>query len=277
VPRLKFLLGVLVALLPSWLKIPLYRIVYRYEIGKGVHIGFSPFVRVRRCRIDDHTRIGHLNLFYAIEELAIGNHTRIGFLNLFRGGRISVGAYATVIRQNVFNSILEPDAVNAVDSSLVLGTGVVVASGHWLDFTDRITVGAHTIIGGRNSSFWTHNRQRTRGIEVGAHCYLGSEIRLAPGVEIAPLSIVAIGSVLVGLYQQPRSLVGGNPAAVVRPLKERDLFLVCRKTRDDIPDDISLSDLPEAVRDILRKQGPEGEHNGCEAIPPCPGTPIPSA
>jgi len=167
-----------------------------------------------------------------------------------------------VIRQNVFNSILGPDAVNVVDSSLTLGTGVVVASGHWLDFTDRITIGAHTIIGGRNSSFWTHNRQRTRGIEVGAHCYLGSEIRLAPGVEISPLSIVAIGSVLVGRYHEPRTLVGGNPATVIRPLKERDLYLVCRKTRSDIPDEVALSDLPEAVREIFRRHRQEKRIGG---------------
>jgi acetyltransferase-like isoleucine patch superfamily enzyme len=253
--RLRFLAGLLVALLPSWLKMPIYRIFYGYQIGKRVRIGCSPFVGVQRCRIGDDVRIGHLNLFYQVGELAIGSHTRIGFLNVFRGGeRIALGEYVTILRQNVLNSILNPDFINQAASVLELGPGVVVTSGHWLDFSDRITVGGHTIIGGRNSSFWTHNRQRTRGIVVGQHCYLGSEIRLAPGVNLAPLSIVAIGSVLVGQYFEPRSMVGGNPAAIVRPLKERDLYLVCRKTRSDIPDEVALSDLPEAVREILRKQ-----------------------
>jgi acetyltransferase-like isoleucine patch superfamily enzyme len=251
--RLKFLAGVLVALLPSWLKIPIYRIFYGYQIGKGVRIGCSPFVGVQRCRIGDHVRIGHLNLFYQVGELAIGSHTRIGFLNVFRGGeRIALGEYVTILRQNVLNSILRPDFINQATSVLELGPGVVVTSGHWLDFSDRITVGGHTIIGGRNSSFWTHNRQRTRGIVVGDHCYLGSEIRLAPGAEIGPLNIIAIGSVLVGQYPEPRSLLGGNPAAIVRPLKGRDLYLVCRKTRNDIPDEIALAALSEDVRQLLR-------------------------
>ena len=74
-------------------------------------------------------------------------------------------------------------------------TGAVVTAGHWLDFTDRITVGPHCIIGGRNSSFWTHNRQRARAITVGDHCYLGSEVRLAPGARLAERSILGLGSV----------------------------------------------------------------------------------
>jgi acetyltransferase-like isoleucine patch superfamily enzyme len=258
VNRLKFLLGVLVAMLPSWLKIPLYRLFYRYEIGRGVRIGFSPFVGVRRCRIGDHVRIGHLNLFYQVRDLEIGGHTRIGFLNVFRGGeRVHLGPYATVLRQNVFNAILEPDTVDPLESVLEIGAGTVVTSGHWLDFTDGIRLGGHTIVGGRNSSFWTHNRQRGRGIVIGAHCYLGSEVRLAPGVEVGPLCIVAIGAVLVGQYLEPRSLIGGNPASVVRPLKDRDLFLVCHKTRKDIPDELALADLPQEVRQALRTQTPK--------------------
>jgi len=73
---------------------------------------------------------------------------------------------------------------------------------------------------------------------VGAHCYLGSEIRVAPGAVIPPLCIVALGSVLTTRFAAPRSLIAGNPASVSRPLTDRDLFLVTRKTRADIPDEM---------------------------------------
>lgn len=234
----------LLAMLPSAVKIPLYRWICGYRIGRGVKIGWSPFVRVARCTIEDGARIGHLNLFIDLSELAIGERVEVGFLNVLRGGqRISIGSYSSILRCNVLNSIPVPDLVNAAVPELELGTGAVVTSGHWLDFTDRVRIGAHCIIGGRNSSFWTHNRQRTRPIEVGHHCYFGSEVRVAPGTEVGELTIVALGSVLSGRFEANRVLIAGNPARVQRPLKEEDLFLVTRKTRNDIPDDLAAAEL----------------------------------
>lgn len=251
---LKIALGVGLALLPSFLKVPLYRWLFRYQIGKGVRIGFSPFVGVGRCRIGDHARIGSFNLFYYVNDLEIGAHVQIGFLNLFRGGRkIKIDSYATVLRLNTFNAILQADFVNAIEPVLELGTGAFVSSGHWLDFSARITVGNHTIIGGRNSSFWTHNRQRGRPILIGCHSYLGSEIRVAPGVEVPSFSIVALGAVLMGRYHEPRSLIAGNPAEVLRPLEKRDLFLVARKTRNDIPDEIARALLSPDLCEMLNE------------------------
>jgi hypothetical protein len=105
-------------------------------------------------------------------------------------------------------------------------------------------------VGGRNSSFWTHNRQRGRPIAIGCHCYLGSEIRVAPGAEVPSFSIVALGSVVSGPIGPARSLIGGNPASVVRELQSRDLSLVVHKTRADIPDNLAMTHLPDDLRSI---------------------------
>lgn len=262
---LKIFFAAALALLPSFAKIPLYRLLFQYQIGKGVKIGFSPFVGVKQCVIGDHVRIGHLNFFYEIERLELGAFTQFGFLNLLRGGsRIKIGAYATILRQNTFNSILERDFTEPADAVLELGDGVFVAAGHWLDFSHRLTIGAHTIIGGRNSSFWTHNRQRARPISIGAHCYLGSEIRVAPGVTLPPFTTVALGAVLSGEIVESRVLIGGNPAQVLRPLNARDLYLIARKTRNDIPDDLAFADLPADIRAVLA-QAPSAAPNGKEA------------
>jgi hypothetical protein len=43
--------------------------------------------------------------------------------------------------------------------------------------------------------------------------------------------------VLTGRIEEPRSLVAGVPAKVVRPLNEKDLARIRRKTRKDMPDD----------------------------------------
>ncbi len=104
-------------------------------------------------------------------------------------------------------------------------------------FTDRVGLGKSVILGGRNSSLWTHNRQQTAPIQIGDFCYLGSEVRLAPGSSLPQECILALGSILAGEIEAPRSLVAGVPAKVVRPLSEADLERIRRKTRGDMPDD----------------------------------------
>ena len=47
---------------------------------------------------------------------------------------------------------------------------------------------------------------------------------------------------------EPRSLVGGVPAKIVRPLHDEDLVLVHRKTRKDIPDDLYATSAAERPR-----------------------------
>ena len=156
--------------------------LFGYRIGRGVRIGLSPLLGVGRCRIGDHARIGSFNLFYQVGDLEIGDHAQVGFLNLFRGGRkVRIGEYASILRQNVFNSIIKRDFVDPVAPVLDLGAGGDGHGGPLARLRAGIGIGDHTIVGGRNSSFWTHNRQRGRPIAVGCHCYLGSEIRVAAG------------------------------------------------------------------------------------------------
>ena len=77
----------------------------------------------------------------------------------------------------------------------------------------------------------------TAPIEIGDFCYLGSEVRVAPGAKLPDECILGIGAVLTGEIKEPRSLVAGVPAKVVRALDEKGLARIRRKTRGDIPDD----------------------------------------
>lgn len=65
----------------------------------------------------------------------------------------------------------------------------------------------------------------------------GQRGTLAPGAKLPDECILGLGSVLTGAVQEPRSLVAGVPASVVRPLNEKDLARIRRKTRGDMPDD----------------------------------------
>lgn len=228
----------MVAFLPSGLKRPFYRWFFGYKIGKNVRIGLS-VIDAQECVIEDGVSIGHFNLFIGSKLLSIGEHTRIGALNIFRGGdEIRIGRYCEILRLNEINSIPDPDIVNAADPRFVLGDGSMMAASHKIDFTDRVVFGKRVILGGRNSSIWTHNRQRTEPVEVGDFSYLGSEIRMAPGSAIPEKCIVGMGSVVSKKFVNQDRLIAGVPAAEVKELNEDGRFLTERKTRNDLPDDI---------------------------------------
>jgi acetyltransferase-like isoleucine patch superfamily enzyme len=232
-----FVLGC-VGLLPSFLLRPCYRLFFGYRIGRRVRIGFT-IIDADVCEISDDCSIGHGNLVIGVKKLTLGDHVRIGHLNIIRGGdEVTLGRYAELLRLNEINSIPDPDVVNSVDPKFTLGPGSIVTTGHKIDFTDRVEIGRRTIIGGRNSSLWTHNRQRTRPITIGDFAYVGSEIRMAPGAAIPSRCIVGIGSVITGQLTGESQLIAGVPARTIKELSSDDKFLIERKTRLDLPDDV---------------------------------------
>ncbi|HEY8148114.1 MAG TPA: hypothetical protein VIK51_04240 [Vicinamibacteria bacterium] len=235
-PRLALL--AVIGVLPGFVKKPLYRGLFRYRIGRGVRIGLV-ILDAEAVELGDGTEIGHLNVITRVGRFITGRSVRIGVLNIIRGGeRVRLGDYAEVMRLNVLNAIPDHDCTTSPASRLEIGRGAVVVSGHRIDFTDQVTIGQNVIIGGRNSSLWTHNRQSTAPIEIGDFCYLGSEVRLAPGARLAEGSILGLGSVLAGPIDTPGSLVGGVPARIIRPLTAEDDALIHRKARRDAPDDL---------------------------------------
>ena len=236
--KLRLLMLAVCAILPSFLKRPLYRLCFGYQIGKRVRIGLS-IIDAAECRIDDDVQMGHFNVVTRVQKLTIKDHVRIGYLNIIRGGdEVSLGRYCEIIRMNEINSIPDPEVVNKIDPVFHLGDGSIVTAGHKIDFTDRVEIGRRVILGGRNSSLWTHNRQRTLPITIGSLVYIGSEIRMAPGSAIPDRSIVGIGSVITAALAEEGKLIAGVPAKTIKELSPEDQFLIERKTRPDLPDDV---------------------------------------
>ncbi len=234
----KFLLHAMIAILPSFLKKPCYRWFFGYKIGKNVRLGFS-IIYVDEFVIEDGASIGHLNLFIGSKKLRVGDHSKIGHLNIIRGGDdVDIGRYTEIIRLNEINAIPDPIAVNEVDSRFILGDGSIITTSHKIDFTDKVEIGKRAVLGGRNSSLWTHNRQKTRQITIGEYSYIGSEIRIAPGGEIPPSCIVGIGSVITKKLEGEFQLIGGVPAKVIKPLDDEGKEMTRYKTRLDLPDEI---------------------------------------
>ena len=236
--KFRLLIKGIIALLPSFLKRPAYRHLFGYKIGRRVKIGFS-VIDARDCAIDDDVTIGHLNIVIGTKKLSIGDHTRIGHLNIIRGGdEVRIGRYCDIMRLNEINSIPDPIVVNEIDPVFLLGDGSVITAQHKIDFSDRVEIGKRVILGGRNSSLWTHNRQMTKQIKIGDNAYLGSEIRIAPGGEVPAHSIVGIGSVITKAIEGEFKLIAGVPAKATADLDDNGRYLTGYKTRPDLPDDI---------------------------------------
>ena len=224
------------AILPGTVKRLVYRAVFGYKIGKKVRIGIA-FLDCRSLTIGDNTRIGHGAVFLNCGDVSVGRNVVIGSLNLFRGGaKVELGDYAEVLRFNVINAILDHDCTNEPESVFSLGYGSVVTAEHRVDFTAKVSIGRCSILGGRNSSLWTHNRREAWPVEIGDYCYVGSEIRMAPGSRIPDCSIVGLGSVVTRRLEEKYSLITGVPAKKQRDLNDDDMILIFGKTRRDLPD-----------------------------------------
>lgn len=229
-------LHTLLAPLPSAIKIPIYRHAFGFQIGRGVQIGLS-LLDVDDLTLGDGARIGHGNVMVRTRRVVLDRGAQIGHLNILRGGdEILLERFATVLRLNVLNSIPENDCEGPTDPRLRIGPGAIVVSGHRLDFTNRISLGTNVIVAGHNSSFWTHNRQATRPIEIGDFCYLGSEVRVAPGASLGDWSILAMGAVLSG-RAEGRTVHGGVPARPIRAITDEDARILAKKSKRDIPED----------------------------------------
>ena len=93
-----------------------------------------------------------------------------------------------------------------------------------------ITIGRRVMVGG-NVRIFDHDfhslnpRQRgtaedrlnirTKPIEIGDDCFIGTNAIILKGTKLGARTIVAAGSVVCGLVVPPDSLVRGNPATVV--------------------------------------------------------------
>ena len=227
----------LTALLPGFLKRLAYRWCFGYRIGRSVRIGLALLDCVS-LTVEDGARISHGAVFLKCGRVYVGKNAVIGMLNLFRGGEnIRLDDYSMVIRMNVINAIPDNDCTNDPDSSFYLGYGSVVTAEHRIDFTARVSIGRCSTFGGRNSSIWTHNRRAGLPVEIGDYCYVGSEIRMAPGARIPDCCIVGMGSVVTKPFSCTYSLIAGVPAKRRRALTDEDHELVFGKTRPDLPDE----------------------------------------
>ena len=203
------LLSIILIVLPSEIKIPIYRWVFGYKIGNHVKIGLS-WIRVGKLEIGDYVSIGHFNRFKNIPEIQIGEHTGIGTGNTFTSTFEFTNPEGMLVRGN--QPVLE------------VGKHCGIGMLHYFDVQDRFTIGSFTVVAGIGSVFFTHyldvvnSTQSTKPISIGEYCMIGSSVRFVPGANVANCCVIGMASVVTKSFPETHILIGGNPAQVIRKL-----------------------------------------------------------
>jgi len=194
----------LIAVLPSSVKIAILRQMFGYKIGNGVRIGFS-VIDVRHCELDDGCSIGHLNTIQGFDLLRIGRSSSILNLNRITGSSRT--------------SQLFPHST-CKESAFCMGEESCLTSRHLVDVQDRIEIGAFTTIAGATSQIWTHGidvemaQQTTHPVRVGSYSYIGARVLLLPGCVVPDRCVVAAGAVVAGVLPEENAVYAGMPAAL---------------------------------------------------------------
>lgn len=185
----------IVMILPNFLKIILYRKIFRWKIGEKVHIGIS-FIDAKDVVLKDNARIGNLTLIKNMRKLELGRNTVIGNINRINGS----------LRNNWAGE-------------LIMGNNSSITSSHFIDAGGGVYIGDSVTIGGIHCEVWSHEISFSQGIvipkstRIGTNVYIASSAKLAPGANIPSYCVVGLGTVVPKKFACDEfNIIVGDPA-----------------------------------------------------------------
>jgi len=195
------LLLLLCVVLPNPLKLALYRAL-GFRIGKNVRIGLSLIWDTQSVEIGDNCSIAHFNQFRGLQRLELRDGVYIFNMNEIAGGSSNPHWSSVFIAEEK----------------------VQIMSRHFFDCSGTVVLKAESLIGGRDSQFWSHSRTMaddgtlaltSSPVEVGRGVYVGARCTLV-GCTVPDGATVAAGSVVVKRHPpEPCAvLLAGNPAVI---------------------------------------------------------------
>lgn len=202
IPRWRKALARIIAALPAngW-RVTCWRLLGA-QLPRGTRIGRGTVIACSAFRAGSGVSIGRNNRFTGPFAIIIGDGVFIG-----RGNRFDCGDVAASPAK----------AHMGYARRMTVGAGSLIHEDHLFDLYGAITIGAGTWIAGVGSQFWTHGASAMeRDITIGAGCYLGSAVRMAPGTAIGDRCVLGLGSVVVSRLDRSDCVLGGFPAKVLR-------------------------------------------------------------
>ena len=208
VPRWRRALARAIAVLPTnGMRVIGYRLA-GHTLPRGTRIGWGTVIACTRLCAGKGVVVGRGNRFTGPFTIDIGDHVLIGRHNRFDCGDIAA----------------DPSKASmAYARRMVVGARALIHERHFFDIYGAIAIGAGTWVAGCDSQFWTHGASAMdRDITIGADCYLGSAVRMAPGSAVPDRCVLGLGSVVVSRLDQPDSVLAGFPARFLRPVSPQD-------------------------------------------------------
>ncbi len=178
------------------------------RIGCSVILAESVLMR-ERSRIRHLTFIGELRRLELHESAGIGSFNRI---------------YATPLDSRFFA------AVSDRDPSLLMEAHSQMVSQHIVDCSGGVRIGAYALVAGHRTQIITHgidlarSRQRADPVEIGSYSMLGTGCIVLPGSRLAPHSVLAAGSTLLGDAGEEYTLYAGKVATAIERIPEDAAF-----------------------------------------------------
>ncbi|HVU23810.1 MAG TPA: hypothetical protein VHE13_06765 [Opitutus sp.] len=209
------LFRLLIVFLPWVLRRRLLQACFGYRIHPTARIGCS-WIFPRELEMGEHARIGHFNVAIHLQRVSLGAHALIERSNWITG--FEAGAP----RHFAHRPGREP--------ALVLHEHSAVTKHHHLDCTDRVEIGAFTIIGGYGSQLLSHsidlehNRQDAAPIVIGRYCFVGTDVVVLGGARLPDRSVLGAKALLNEAFGQPGWLYAGVPARPVKALNATDAY-----------------------------------------------------
>ena len=194
-------------LLPWSMRRPLLEKQFGYSLHPTSRIGLA-WVFPDRLVMEANTSIGHLTVCKNLALVHLQEHALIGRGNWITGFPLGPS----------------PHFAEETDRrpELIIGAHSAITHRHFIDCTNRITIGRFTTVAGFQSQMLTHsidieqNRQRSAPITVGDYCFVGTNSVLLGGSALPNYSVLGAKSLLNKSFSDTHQLYGGVPA---RPLQ----------------------------------------------------------
>ncbi|MFL6594338.1 MAG: acyltransferase [Chthoniobacterales bacterium] len=182
---------------------------FGYEIHPSARIGLG-WILPDRLIMEANTRIGHLTICKNIALLHLREHALIGNGNWITGFPLGPS----------------PHFASETDRrpELIIGEHSAITHRHFIDCTNRITIGKFTTFAGFQSQMLTHsidleaNRQASTPIRVGDYCFVGTNSVFLGGAVLPDYCVLGAKSLLNKAFTETHQLYGGVPAKPLQAL-----------------------------------------------------------
>lgn len=194
--RIAFLVAI--GLIPfNFVKIILYRIIFRFPIARRCRIGMS-LILCDKVSLEEGVSIGNFNVISNTRNLVMKTGSCLGSGNIIKNlNTLTIGQGARIGNRNHFSR--EP--ILCRSGNFTLGRNSMITARHLFDVTEDISIGRGTVIAGNGTQFWTHGFDICRNgivapIRIRNNCYFGSSCLVNLGVTMESDNQIAFGTVV---------------------------------------------------------------------------------